>query len=88
LKRYGIGGRLHAAGAGKRLSLVEMAPIDGKRRLVLVRRDDTEHLLLLGLSGELVVESGIRGGQGGAAAGDRRGEAPVRPVAAARGEAS
>ena len=43
----------------RRLQVVEVAPIDGRRRLVLVRRDDVEHLLLLGPTTELVVETGI-----------------------------
>lgn len=43
----------------KRLAVVEAAPIDGRRTLVLVRRDETEHLLLLGHTHDLVVESGI-----------------------------
>ena len=34
-------------------------PIDNRRRLVLVRRDDREHLLLLGPQGETVVETNI-----------------------------
>jgi flagellar protein FliO/FliZ len=33
--------------------------VDAKRRLVLVRRDDREHLLLLGATQDVVVESGI-----------------------------
>ncbi|WP_298724569.1 flagellar biosynthetic protein FliO [uncultured Ferrovibrio sp.] len=44
---------------GQRIGVVEMAPVDGSRRLVLVRRDDTEHLLLLSGEGDLVIESGI-----------------------------
>lgn len=44
---------------GQRLGLVDSTPLDGTRRLVLVRRDDTEHLLLLGSHGDLVIESGI-----------------------------
>jgi len=44
---------------GQRIGLVDMAPVDGTRRLVLVRRDRVEHLLLLGDDGDLVVESGI-----------------------------
>lgn len=43
----------------KRLSVVEVTQVDGRRRLVLVRRDDTEHLLLLGPNSELLIESGI-----------------------------
>ena len=33
--------------------------VDAKRRLVLVRRDDVEHLILLGPASDLVVERGI-----------------------------
>jgi flagellar protein FliO/FliZ len=44
---------------GQRIGVVEIAPVDGSRRLVLVRRDNLEHLLLLSGEGDLVVESGI-----------------------------
>jgi len=43
----------------KRLSIVEVAPVDGRRRLVLIRRDGVEHLLLLGPNSETVVETNI-----------------------------
>lgn len=33
---------------GSRLSIVDMMPVDGKRRLVLLRRDNVEHLVMLG----------------------------------------
>ena len=46
--------------ANRRLSVVEAAPLDGRRRMVLIRRDDTEHLIVLGPNSEVVVESGIR----------------------------
>lgn len=46
-------------GSPKRLSITDMLSIDAKRRLVLVRRDDTEHLLLLGPERDLVVEQDI-----------------------------
>ena len=59
-RRLGLAGRLPAAtGRGRRLSVVEIAPLDPKRRLVLVRRDGVEHLLLLGNGGDVVVECGI-----------------------------
>lgn len=48
-------------GAGRRLAVVEVASVDAKRRLVLIRRDDTEHLLLLGATHETVIEQGIQG---------------------------
>ena len=44
---------------GQRLGISEYHEIDKTRRLVLVRRDDTEHLLLIGGAHDLVVESGI-----------------------------
>ncbi|MGE0846044.1 MAG: flagellar biosynthetic protein FliO [Flavobacteriaceae bacterium] len=43
-----------------RIGLVEVAAIDPKRRLVLVRRDSVEHLVLIGGPADVVVESGIR----------------------------
>ena len=43
---------------GKRLGVIEITAIDGKHSLALVRRDGTEHLLLLGPHGDLVVERG------------------------------
>ncbi len=46
--------------ANRRLSVVEAAPLDGRRRMILIRRDDTEHLILLGPNSEVVVESGIK----------------------------
>ncbi|WP_404384855.1 flagellar biosynthetic protein FliO [Caenispirillum salinarum] len=45
--------------AARRLEVVEVRPVDPRRRLVLVRRDDREHLLLIGGSDDLVVERGI-----------------------------
>jgi flagellar protein FliO/FliZ len=59
-RRFGLAGRVGAAKAGRRLAVVETAPLDGKRRLVLIRRDDTEHLVLVGAETALVIESGIR----------------------------
>lgn len=67
------GGAIVLSKRQKRLAIVEVAAIDPKRRLVLVRRDQTEHLLLIGGGSDLVVEGGIE--PGGMVA--RRIEAPV-----------
>ena len=57
-RRFGLGaGR---GGPGNRLSVVEARALDGRHRLVLVRRDDVEHLILIGQDRSLVVEAGIR----------------------------
>lgn len=44
----------------KRLAVAELITLDTKRRLVLVKRDDVEHLLLLGPHSDLVVEPHIK----------------------------
>jgi len=46
-------------GKKNRLSIVEMKSLDAKRRLVLLRRDDTEHLILLGGDTALLIENAI-----------------------------
>ncbi|MGB0696396.1 MAG: flagellar biosynthetic protein FliO [Rhodospirillaceae bacterium] len=43
----------------RRLEVLEIQPVDPKRRLILVRRDDTQHLLLIGGESDLVVEPNI-----------------------------
>ena len=46
-------------GRGQRLGINEFCEIDETRRLVLVRRDDVEHLILIGGPQDVVIESGI-----------------------------
>jgi flagellar protein FliO/FliZ len=46
-------------GAGRRLAVLETLPLDARRRLVLIRRDATEHLLLLSPDGNRLVEGSI-----------------------------
>ena len=43
----------------KRLNIVEIMPIDAKRRLLLIRRDDKEHLIMLGAERDLLIEQNI-----------------------------
>jgi len=58
MKRYLPGLRIGVR-AGRRLSVVEVLMLDTRRRIVLVRRDDVEHLILLGATTETVIERGI-----------------------------
>lgn len=60
-KRAGLSPRATrpTPGSKKRLSIVEVMAVDAKRRLVLIRRDDREHLVLLGVDRDLVVESNV-----------------------------
>ena len=43
-----------------RLAVMDATPVDSHRRLVLIRRDDIEHLLLIGGPTDVVVERDIR----------------------------
>lgn len=58
LRRFGFGGALRADNR-RRLQVLEATPLGPRHRLVLIRRDQMEHLLLLGPEGDLVVERGI-----------------------------
>jgi flagellar protein FliO/FliZ len=48
-------------GREKRLGLVETATIDGRHKLLLIRRDDVEHLIMTGGPVDMVIETGIKG---------------------------
>lgn len=60
LRRFGPAAGLPMRRKGdRRLSIVEVLALDARRRLVLVKRDGVEHLLLLGQGDDQVVETGI-----------------------------
>ena len=42
-----------------RLMVLDAAAVDPKRRLVLIRRDDVEHLIMIGGPSDIVIETGI-----------------------------
>lgn len=50
-----------AARQDKRLAVMEQLSIDPKRKLLLLRRDGREHLILVGPEGPLLIEAGIDG---------------------------
>ncbi len=77
LIRTFTGGGLGASaprGRQPRLSILDALPVDQKRRLVLVRRDNVEHLILIGGPSDLVVEGSIHR----PTAAQRRAEAAAR----------
>jgi flagellar protein FliO/FliZ len=62
LVRRFAGNRLGAnpnRGRAPRLAVIDAAAVDGRRRLVLVRRDNVEHLLMIGGPTDIVVEPNI-----------------------------
>ncbi|MCO5133584.1 MAG: flagellar biosynthetic protein FliO [Phyllobacteriaceae bacterium] len=56
---FGSPGARVARSRQPRLGVVEAAVVDDTRRLVLVRRDNVEHLLMIGGPGDVVVETNI-----------------------------
>jgi flagellar protein FliO/FliZ len=56
LRRSGLAPKLSRS---RRLALLESLPLGPRHRLMLIRRDEVEHLLLLGPQGDVVVESRI-----------------------------
>lgn len=74
-RRYTSAG-LGRIGRGRvpRLAIIDAMSVDGRRRLVLVRRDNVEHLILIGGPSDLVVEQSI--------------QRPRRPKSAAEGESA
>jgi flagellar protein FliO/FliZ len=60
LKRLGVGdGARGPLARRRRLGTIESATLDARHKVVLVRRDDVEHLVLVGPNTSQVIESGI-----------------------------
>src|SRR5688572_7653116 len=60
VRRFGsnrLGGT--ARGRQPRLAVIDAANVDGRRRLVLIRRDNVEHLMMIGGPNDVVVEPNI-----------------------------
>jgi flagellar protein FliO/FliZ len=64
LKRLGLSGVQMANGQQRRLKIVETLPIDARRRAIILQRDDKQHLVILGPTGETVIESDIQNSGG------------------------
>jgi len=62
MRRFGEG-RIATGGSGRgrqqRLAVLDSAVVDARRRLVLIRRDNVEHLILIGGPSDVVVEPNI-----------------------------
>lgn len=52
-------GQLFRSKPQPRIFVVEQANVDSRRRLVLIRRDNVEHLILTGGPVDVVIETGI-----------------------------
>jgi len=58
-ENLGFGGMTLFNAKQRRLGLVETTAVDGRRRLLLVRRDNVEHLILTGGPVDVLLETGI-----------------------------
>src|ERR1700726_180298 len=61
VRRFGSGrlGGASSRGRQPRLGVIDYASVDARRRLILVRRDNVEHLLMIGGPTDVVVEANI-----------------------------
>jgi len=85
LRNYATGGQLSIGRSRQnhRLTIVEQIALDQRRRLLLVKRDGVEHLILVGGGNDLVVEPTIiRGVPVGSLGRGARPAAPSSPAAA------
>jgi hypothetical protein len=76
VRRFGANSLGGAAARGRqpRLAVIEAGAVDGRRKLVIVRRDNVEHLIMIGGPTDILIEANIV-----------RGQAANREVAASRG---
>src|SRR5580692_6485213 len=61
LRRFSSGrlGGASTRGRQPRLGVIDYASVDARRRLILVRRDNVEHLIMIGGPTDVVVEANI-----------------------------
>ncbi len=59
VRRFGSNRLGNSRGRQPRLAVIDAAAVDGRRRLVLIRRDNVEHLLMIGGPTDVVVEPNI-----------------------------
>jgi flagellar protein FliO/FliZ len=80
LRRFG-GARIGGASRGRqpRLAVIDVAAVDPRRRLVLIRRDNVEHLVMIGGPSDVVIEQNIVRAVPVAPARDTTGRPPGAP---------
>ncbi len=59
IERGGPGANMFKPKVEKRLEVLDQAMLDGRRKLVIIRRDDKEHLIMTGGPVDVVIETGI-----------------------------
>ncbi len=62
-RKFGLMARItinSAKSKDRRLNIVEILPVDARRKLMLIRRDDVEHLIMLSAERDIVIERDIK----------------------------
>lgn len=85
VRRFGTN-RLGSTSRGRqpRLAVIDAASVDGRRRLVLIRRDNIEHLLMIGGPTDVVIEPNIVRASGAREMAREPGRLAMPPEALAR----
>jgi flagellar protein FliO/FliZ len=60
MKKLGLSANTATTKGKKRLRIIEAIPLDARRRLVLLQRDDVQHLVILGATTETLIETDIK----------------------------
>ena len=58
-RKAGVASLPASMGRKRRLTVSESLPLDARRRLLIVRCDDREHLIILGAQSETIVDTGF-----------------------------
>ena len=90
IRRFGSGalGGQNARGRAPRLAVIEAGAVDGRRKLVLIRRDNVEHLIMIGGPTDILVEANILRGQSSRERASSVADNLTRVLAGASGEDS
>ena len=58
-RKAGVASLPAGMGRKRRLAVSESLPLDARRRMLIVRCDDREHLIILGAQSETIIDSGF-----------------------------
>lgn len=59
LRKLGLTNPVLNTTGKRRLKVIETLPLDARRRAIILQRDTTQHLVILGPTGETVIETEI-----------------------------
>lgn len=60
LKKLGLAQNTNVkSGDKRRLKIIESLPLDARRRVIILQRDDKQHVVILGANSETVIEKDI-----------------------------